>query len=84
MNGRELIRRAEAVGVTFTATDSGDVVCEGRISPTMAEFIRDNTPAIFAALQSDHRVVNLDGERRSRRPVSLRDRMCGRSPEGAA
>ncbi len=66
MNGQELIDRAQAIGVTFTATDDGDVVCEGPITPTLAEFLKDNTSELLAALQSEHRVIDFEQERARR------------------
>ncbi len=92
MNGHELMHRCQAIGVTFRETEHGDVVSEGPISDTMADFIRDNTPEILAALRSDHRIIDFEAERARRRPVSLRDRVRGRAsrdepfygPEGGA
>ena len=77
MNGHELMHRCQAIGVTFRETEHGHVVSEGPISDTMADFIRDNTPEILAALQSHHRVIDLAAERARRRPTSLRDRVRG-------
>jgi len=92
MNGHELMRRCQAIGVTFQATEHGDVVSEGPISDTMADFIQVNTSEILAALRPSHRVIDFEAERARRRPVSLRDRVRGRAgrdepfygPEGGA
>ncbi|MBA3275554.1 MAG: hypothetical protein H0T72_07150 [Chloroflexia bacterium] len=84
MNSHELMHRCQAIGVTFQETEHGDIVGEGPISDTMADFIRDNTPEILAALRSNHRVIDLQVERARRRPVSLRERRRNFPPNGAA
>ena len=66
MKAQELIQRAQAIGVTFTATDDGRVICEGPITPTLAGFLEENTSEILNALQSEHRVIDFERERARR------------------
>ena len=42
MNGMEIIRRAQAIGVTFSRATDGTVVVHGPASPALRELARDS------------------------------------------